>query len=65
MGQDEGVEVIPRRTMDAFLDRRAQHFLVDLRLSFRRLAHYMAVGIGQRLEWQLMMTRTRNLDSHL
>ena len=65
MGQDEGVEVIPRRTMDAFLDRRAQHFLVDLRLTFRRLAHYMAVGIGQRLEWQRMMTRTRKLDAHL
>ncbi|MBT5726849.1 MAG: hypothetical protein HOI75_03385 [Euryarchaeota archaeon] len=65
MGQDEGVEVIPRRTMDVFLDRRAQHFLVDLRLTFRRLAHYMAVGIGQRLEWQRTMTRTRKLDAHL
>ena len=65
MERDEGVEVIPRRTMSEFLDRRSKHFLVDLRLTFRRLAHYMAIGIGQRLEWQRLMTRTRKLDAHL
>ena len=26
MGEDEAVEVIPRRTMNDFLDRRSQHF---------------------------------------
>ena len=34
MERDEGVEVIPRRTMSEFLDRRSKHFLVDLRLRF-------------------------------
>ncbi len=65
MEGDEAVEVIPRRSMNQFLDRRSQHFLIDLRLTFRRLAHYMAIGIGHRLEWQRLMTRTRKLDAHL
>ena len=37
MEGDEAVEVIPRRSMNQFLDRRSQHFLIDLRLTFRRL----------------------------
>ena len=58
-------EVIPRRTMDLMLQRRRAHFLIDMRLMLRRLAHYMAVTVEQRLEWQRMMTRTRRLDEAL
>jgi 2-oxoisovalerate dehydrogenase E1 component len=58
-------EVIPRRTMDLMLQRRRTHFLIDMRLMLRRLAHYMAVTVEQRLEWQRMMTRTRRLDEAL
>ena len=65
MKEDADVEVIPRRNLMMFLDRRAQHFLLDLRLVFRRLAHYMSVTMEQRLEWQTMMTRTRMLDDEL
>ncbi len=65
MKDDVEVEVIPRRSLTEFLDRRAQHFLLDLRLVFRRLAHYMSVTIEQRIEWQTMMTRTRILDTEL
>ena len=65
MKDDADVEVIPRRTLNSYLDRRSQHFLLDLRLVFRRLAHYMSVTMEQRFEWQTMMTRTRTLDSEL
>ncbi|MGB1587812.1 MAG: alpha-ketoacid dehydrogenase subunit alpha/beta [Poseidonia sp.] len=58
-------EVIPRRSMDLMLQRRRTHFLIDMRLMLRRLAHYMAVTVEQRLEWQRMMTRTRCLDEAL
>ena len=59
------VEVIPRRTLDDFLDRRNTHFIIDMRLTLRRLAHYMSVTIEQRLEWQRLMERTRYLDAQL
>ena len=65
MKDDADVEVIQRRTLNSYLDRRSQHFLLDLRLVFRRLAHYMSVTMEQRFEWQTMMTRTRTLDSEL
>ena len=63
-GQNE-LEVIPRRTLDEFLDRRHMHFIIDMRLTLRRLAHYMSVNIEQRLEWQRLMERTRHLDGQL
>jgi 2-oxoisovalerate dehydrogenase E1 component len=59
------VEVIPRRTLDEFLERRNKHFIIDMRLTLRRLAHYMAVSIENRLEWQRLMERTRYLDDQL
>jgi len=65
MGDDLGREVIPRRSMDLTLERRRAHFLIDMRLMLRRLAHYMAIGIDLRLEWQRLMTRTRCLDTAL
>ena len=55
----------PRRSMEVMLERRRAHFLVDMRLMLRRLAHYMAVTVEQRLEWQRLMTRTRCLDAAL
>ena len=58
-------EVIPRRDSATHLERRSQRFIIDIKLCLRRLAHYMAVTIDQRKEWQRMMTRTRNLDNHL
>ena len=62
--QDSG-EVIPRREVEEYLDRRAQRLLVDVKLCLRRLAHYMAVTMDNRMEWQRMMLRTRALDEEL
>ena len=62
---DDDTEVIPRISVEEHLERRLDRFLIDLRLCMRRLAHYMAVKIDHRLEWQRMMTRTRVLDEHL
>ena len=58
LGNELQHEVIPRRDMNLMLERRRTHFLVDMRLMLRRLAHYMAVTTDLRLERQRMMTRT-------
>jgi 2-oxoisovalerate dehydrogenase E1 component len=58
-------EVIPRRSMELMLERRRTHFLIDMRLMLRRLAHYMAITVNHRMEWQRYMTRTRYLDTSL
>ena len=58
-------EIIPRRNSELHLKRRATRFLIDITLCLRRLAHYMSVSNEMRMEWQRMMTRTRNLDTHL
>ena len=63
-GLTEG-EIIPRRDTELHLERRSTRFLIDITLCLRRLAHYMAVNNEMRFEWQRMMTRTRNLDTHL
>ena len=65
MDDQNDVEVIPRRTLDEFLERRNTHFIIDMRLTLRHLAHYMSVTIEQRLEWQRLMERTRLLDEQL
>lgn len=65
MGEALEHEVIPRRSMALLLERRRAHFLIDMRLMMRRLAHYMAITMDQRMEWQRTMTRTRCLDSAL
>ncbi|MDA0716183.1 MAG: thiamine pyrophosphate-dependent enzyme [archaeon] len=59
------VEVIPRRSMQEHVERRLSYFLLDVRLMLRRLAHYMSVTIQQRMEWQRLMVRTRELDTAL
>ena len=58
-------EIIPRRISEEHLERRGDRFLIEITLCLRRLAHYMSVGNELRMEWQRMMTRTRNLDTHL
>ena len=65
LGDELEREVIPRRSMALMLERRRSHFLIDLRLMMRRLAHYMAITVDLRLEWQRYMTRTRALDTAL
>lgn len=64
-GVDAAEEIIPRRNADLHLGRRLTRVLIDVRLTLRRLAHYMAVTLNHRLEWQRMMTRTRALDEAL
>lgn len=64
-GVDAAEEIIPRRNADLHLGRRLTRVLIDLRLTLRRLAHYMAVTMDHRQEWQRMMTRTRALDEAL
>ena len=65
MENEKEMEVIPRRNLSQYIQRRASHFIVDVKLMLRRLAHYMSVTIEQRLEWQRLMTRTRYLDEAL
>ena len=65
MADEKDAEVIPRRTLGTFIDRRNTHFLIDMKLMLRRLAHYMSVTIEQRLEWQRNMSRTRFMDEAL
>ena len=65
MGSDIDTEVIPRRDLSSFIDRRNTHFLADMRLMLRRLAHYMSVTAEHRFEWQRNMTRTRMMDEAL
>jgi len=65
LGDELVREVIPRRSMALMLERRRSHFLIDLRLMMRRLAHYMAITVDLRFEWQRYMTRTRALDTAL
>ena len=65
MGSDIDTEVIPRRDLSSFIDRRNTHFLIDMRLMLRRLAHYMSVTAEHRFEWQRNMTRTRKMDEVL
>ena len=65
MSNEKDAEVIPRRSLESFLERRNTHFIIDMKLMFRRLAHYMSVTIDQRLEWQRNMTRTRYMDEAL
>ena len=65
MGGEKDSEVIPRRNLETFLDRRNTHFLIDMKLMLRRLAHYMSITIEQRLEWQRNMSRTRYMDEAL
>tara|TARA_B100000003_G_scaffold193167_1_gene193383 strand:+ start:3368 stop:5965 length:2598 start_codon:yes stop_codon:yes gene_type:complete len=65
MADEKDSEVIPRRTLETFLDRRNTHFIIDMKLMLRRLAHYMSVTFEQRLEWQRNMSRTRYMDEAL
>jgi pyruvate/2-oxoglutarate/acetoin dehydrogenase E1 component/TPP-dependent pyruvate/acetoin dehydrogenase alpha subunit len=58
-------EIIPRRTGTLHLSRRAQRFLIDVRLCLRRIAHAAAANLEQRMDWQRWMTQTRALDTHL
>ena len=63
--EEKEMEVIPRRKLTDFVQRRTSYFILDVKLMLRRLAHYMSIGIKQRLEWQRLMTRTRYLDETL
>ena len=59
------LEIIPRRSGNLYLNRRASRFLVDISLCLRRIAYAQSVTIEQRLDWQRWMIRTRILDEHL
>ena len=59
------VEVIPLRGGSVHLARRVERFLIDVSLCLRRIAHSYSVTIGQRIQWQKWMTRTRLLDEQL
>jgi len=58
-------EIIPRRSGDLFLNRRASRLLIDISLCLRRIAYVQSVTTEQRLDWQRWMIRTRILDEHL
>ena len=62
MAEEKQSEVIPRRDVETYVTRRNTHFLLDMKLMLRRLAHYMSITVAQRLDWQSHMTRTRYMD---
>ena len=55
------MEIIPRRDGRMYLSRRRSRFILDIRLTLRRLAHSAAVTIEQRLKWHRWMIRTKIL----
>ncbi|MBQ59646.1 MAG: hypothetical protein CMA66_03755, partial [Euryarchaeota archaeon] len=63
--EEKQSEVIPRRDVETYVTRRNTHFLLDMKLMLRRLAHYMSITVAQRLDWQSHMTRTRYMDEVL
>ena len=65
MAEEKQSEVIPRRDVETYVTRRNTHFLLDMKLMLRRLAHYMSITVAQRLDWQSHMTRTRYMDEVL
>ena len=65
MAEEKQSEVIPRRDVETYVTRRNTHFLLDMKLLLRRLAHYMSITVAQRLDWQSHMTRTRYMDEVL
>ena len=65
LSQVHSGEVMPMRTGELHLERRTARLLIDSALCLRRIAYYASITIGQRFEWQRMMTRTRVVDEHL
>jgi 2-oxoisovalerate dehydrogenase E1 component len=59
------MEIIPRRDGRMYLSRRRSRFILDIRLTLRRLAYSAAVTLEQRLKWHRWMIRTKILDGHL
>ena len=59
------LEIIPRRSGNLYLNRRASRFSIDISLCLRRIAYAQSVTLEQRLDWQRWMIRTRILDEHL
>jgi len=65
VGDVLNMEIIPRRDGRLYLSRRRSRFILDIRLTLRRLAHTAAVTLEQRLKWHRWMIRTKILDEHL
>ena len=59
------MEIMPRRDGRTYLSRRRSRFILDIRLTLRRLAYSAAVTLEQRLKWHRWMIRTKILDGHL
>jgi len=65
LGDFQDMEIIPRRDLKNFLDRKSQRFAIDLHLVMRRIAYYHTVSLDLRKEWHRLMIRTRVTDEHL
>ncbi len=61
----QDMEIIPRRSLELFLNRKSQRFSIDLHLVLRRMAYYHTISIDLRKEWHRLMIRTRVTDEHL
>ena len=62
VGDVLNMEIIPRRDGRLYLSRRRSRFILDIRLTLRRLAHTAAVTLEQRLKWHRWMIITKILD---
>lgn len=59
------MEIIPRRNIELFLNRKSKRFAIDLHLVLRRVAYYHTISLDLRKEWHRLMIRTRVTDEHL
>ena len=59
------IEIIPRRNLKDFLDRKSKRLAIDLHLTLRRIAYYHTISLDMRKEWHKLMIRTRFTDEHL
>ena len=59
------MEIIPRRELNDYLDRKTKRFAIDLHLTLRRIAYYHTISLDLRKDWHRLMLRTRFTDEQL
>ena len=61
----QDIEIIPKRDLNLYLNRKSKRFAIDLHLVLRRIAYYHTISLDLRKKWHRLMLRTRATDEHL
>ena len=61
----QDLEIIPKRELNLYLNRKSKRFAIDLHLVLRRIAYYHTISLDLRKKWHRLMLRTRATDEHL